>query len=377
VPRPFTYDQPAGRIVFGAGTLGRLSEELDRLAVNRALLVPDAAMATIADTIVVQLGGQCAGVLGDVRQHVPDELVAEARGSATELGADGLVALGGGSATGLAKAIALASGLPIVAVPTTYAGSEMTPVYGITEGGVKRTGRDEVVRPRTVIYDPELSRRLPVAVSAASAMNALAHCVDALWGPDANPVTEAIGREGARALREGLVGVLHCFDDLDARGELLFGAALAGSAFAVAGGALHHKVCHVLGGAFGLPHAETHAAVLPHAAAHNASVALPGQRRLAEALAIDNLPSGLFDIAAESGVPTSLGALGLAESQLTKAAELLLEQAPPNPVPVTPDSVHRLLQGAWAGTRPGTMPALSRASIGDPTPQQRSDHVCQ
>ena len=188
-------------------------------------------------------------------------------------------------------------------------------------------------------------------------MNALAHCVDALWGPGANPITAALAAEGARALRDGLNAILERLDDLDARGELLYGAALAGSAFAVAGGALHHKVCHVLGGAFDLPHAETHAAVLPHAAAHNAPAATDGQRRLAEAVAVDELAGGLFDIATQAGVPTSLAALGLRDDQLDHAVGLVLAQPPANPVPITEASIRRLLGDAWAGTRPTAVPA--------------------
>jgi len=341
----FTHDQPPARIVFGPGTLDRLDDELERLAVRRAVVVHGRSTAAAAARLT---GERWAGAISEVRRHVPVELAEHARERATELGADGLVALGGGSAIGLAKAVALTSKVPIVAVPTTYSGSEMTPVFGLSEGGRKRTGRDETVRPRTVIYDPELSRDLPLAVSGPSAMNALAHCVDALWARGATPVTTLLAEGGARALRDGLDGIVAVADDLDARGRLLYGASLAGWAFGIVGAALHHTTCHVLGGMFDLPHAETHSAVLPQVAARIAP-AVPGPAaRLAAALGADELATGVFDLAERAGSPTSLRSLGLREQDLDDAAEAVAE-ASGEPR----DAVRALLQRAWEGDRPG------------------------
>ena len=341
---PFTHDQPPARIVFGPGTLDRLDDELERLGVWRAVVIHGRSTAAFAERLS---GDRWAGAISEVRRHVPAELADRARDRVAELAADGLVALGGGSAIGLAKAVALTAKLPIVAVPTTYSGSEMTTLYAVSEGGRKRTGRDEAVRPRTVVYDPELSRDLPLAVSGPSAMNALAHCIDALWAPAATPVTTLLAEEGARAVREGLDAIVAAPDDLEGRGRLLYGAALAGWALGIAGVALHHKVCHVLGGMFDLPHAETHSAVLPQVTARNAPLTPAPAARLAAALGTADLATGVYDLAERVGSPTSLRALGLREQDLGSAAAAVAE-ATGEPLNSTRD----LLQRAWAGTRP-------------------------
>jgi maleylacetate reductase len=281
---------------------------------------------------------------GEVRRHVPVELAERARARFAELGADGLVALGGGSAIGLAKAIALTTGAPIVAVPTTYAGSEMTAVFGLTAEGRKRTGRDERVRPRTVVYDPDLSRDLPPAVVGPSAMNALAHCVDALWADGASPVAALLAEGGARALREGLERRDH--------ERRLYGAALAGWTFGVVGGALHHRICHLLGGAFDLPHAETHSAVLPHVAALNAPAVPEEAARLAAALGADDLAGGIHDLARRAGAPTGLRELGLDAADLDGVVADVVALAAGNPVPLDRRAARELLRRAWAGARP-------------------------
>ena len=237
------------------------------LGVRRVLVVATRSARDAADVVEVELKDRFAGRIDGVAQHVPTEVAEAARDKAREVSADGIVAIGGGSAIGLAKAVALTSelpnGLPIVAVPTTYAGSEMTPVWGETAGGSKTTGTDLRVLPRTVVYDPVLTQHLPLKVTAASVANAIAHCVEAVWTPKADPITETTAVEGLRALTAGLRQVLHDHTDLDARSNLLYGACLGGSALATAGTGLHHKLCHLLGGTYNLPHAETHAAVLP------------------------------------------------------------------------------------------------------------------
>ncbi|HEY5333682.1 MAG TPA: maleylacetate reductase, partial [Solirubrobacterales bacterium] len=260
---PLTYEPLPGRVVFGPGAINALAAEVERLGGERALLIDGLFDPDRRARIEGDLGPRYAGTIDEVEQHVPAEGAASATARARELGADCLVALGGGSATGLAKAIALETGLPILAVPTTYAGSEMTPIWGITADGRKTTGKDLRVLPRTVIYDPALTLSLPPRVGAASGMNAVAHCVEALWTPAANPVTDAVAGDGVARLARGLRASHAAPRDLEARAEALRGAWLGGTALAVAGTGLHHKICHVLGGTFGLPHAEVHAAVLP------------------------------------------------------------------------------------------------------------------
>ncbi len=332
----FEHVQPEFRIVFGAGSLGRLAGELEP---RRWLIVHGGSQAPAAGRLATELG---ADTFGEVRRHVPAELAERARARFSELQADGLIAIGGGSAIGLAKAIALTTGAPIVAVPTTYAGSEMTAVYGLTAEGRKRTGRDEAVRQRTVVYDPDLVRDLPPEVAGPSAMNALAHCVDALWADGATPISSLLAEGGARALREGL--------DADDHERLLYGAALGGWTFGVVGGALHHRICHLLGGAFDLPHAETHSAVLSHVAALNAPVVLEASARLASALGADDLAGGVYDLARRVGAPTGLRELGLAEERLDEVAREVA--AIGNPVPLDERTARELLKRAWAGERP-------------------------
>lgn len=337
MPKPFVYEQFAARVVLGS--LADVPGEIDRLGVGRVLLVVTGSAKDAGDRLQELLGARAVGRLDDVRQHVPLELASKARLTAETVGATGLVSIGGGSAVGLAKAVALTSGLPIVAVPTTYAGSEMTPVWGITSNGEKRTGTDPVVLPKTVVYDPSLSRDLPLDVTAASVANALAHCVEAVWTPKANPFNEVIAVEGTRALSEGLRQVLREPRDLDARGNLLYGAGLAGSALASAGTGLHHKLCHLLGGRYGLPHAETHAAVLPQVTRVLAPTVSEAAARLSVALGKGDLATQLFDLFEASGVPTSLRQLGLTEDQAREAAA---DEA----------LVQTILARAWAGVRP-------------------------
>ena len=324
----FEHVQPGFRIVFGAGSFERLADELEP---RRWLVIHGSSQAAAA----ARLG---ADTFGEVRRHVPAELAERARERFAELGADGLIAIGGGSAIGLAKAIALTTHAPIVAVPTTYAGSEMTNVYGLTSEGRKRTGRDDAVRPRTVVYDPDLVRGLPPEVAGPSAMNALAHCVDALWADGATPISTLLAEGGARALLE---------DDHERR---LYGAALAGWTFSLVGGALHHRICHLLGGAFDLPHAETHSAVLSHVAALNAPAAPEAAARMAAALGADDLARGVYDLARRVGAPTGLRELGLPEERLDEVVEEVA--AAGNPVPLDERATRELLKRAWAGERP-------------------------
>ena len=340
------------RVVFGAGTLDQVAGEVELLGVRRVLVIATRSAQDAADVVEVELGDRFAGRIDGVAQHVPTEVAEDARTKGREVGADGIVAIGGGSAIGLAKAVALTSGPAIVAVPTTYAGSEMTPVWGETAGGSKTTGTDLKVLPRTVVYDPVLSQHLPKKVTAASVANAIAHCVEAVWTPKADPITETTAVEGVRALTAGLNKILADPTDLDARGDLLYGACLGGSALATAGTGLHHKLCHLLGGTYNLPHAETHAAVLPQVAYFNAPAVPKAKARLEEALQTEDLAGGLYDLFTAAEVPTSLRELGLSQEQAKEAAQAFQPTA--NPIPVTEELVQEILTRAWAGTRPGS-----------------------
>jgi alcohol dehydrogenase class IV len=284
--------------------------------------------------------------------HVPIETAHAAREEATRLGADCCVAIGGGSTTGLAKAIALVSDLPILAIPTTYAGSEMTPIWGITEGGVKKTGRDSRVLPKTVLYDPELTTTIPAGLSATSGMNAIAHCVEALYAKDANPIISMIAEEGIRALSTSLPIVVKEPLNLEARSNALYGAWLAGVSLGAVGMALHHKLCHTLGGTFNLPHAETHTVVLPHATAYNAPATPEAMARVARALRSPSAARGLFDLAKSLGAPVGLKALGMPKEGLETAADLAVKNPYFNPRPLTREGILVLLENAWEGRAP-------------------------
>ncbi|MGW5863251.1 maleylacetate reductase [Streptomyces sp. NPDC055239] len=350
--RTFTYDALPGRVVFGPGVARRaLLDEIDAFGARRILLIAAGSETGLARELCAPFADRVAATFTEVRPHVPVEVAERARAAA--VGADLVLCVGGGSTTGTAKAVALTTGLPIVAVPTTYAGSEVTPVWGLTEGTRKTTGTDPRVLPRTVVYDPDLTLTLPAALSVASGLNAMAHCVEAFWAPRRNPVSSTVAEDGIRHLAVGLPAVAADPTDGDARTELLLGAYLAGSAFAVAGSGLHHKICHVLGGAFDLPHAQTHAIVLPHVLAFNSADAPEAAARIAAALGKPDPACGLHELGAKLGVPTGLRELGLGEGDIDTVLDDILALAPAdNPRAVTADGLRELVHAAWAGTEP-------------------------
>jgi maleylacetate reductase len=337
----FRYDALPGRIVFGAGAARtELAAEVARLGAERVLLIASTRDADRVRALVAPLGGRVAATFTAVREHVPIATAQAARAAAQ--GMDAVLAIGGGSTVGAAKAVALTSGLPILAVPTTYSGSEVTPVWGLTEDGRKTTGTDLVVLPRTVVYDPELTASLPRELAVASSLNAMAHCVEAFWAPRRNPVGTVLAEEGVRSLAAGLRG--------DSATDLLRGAYLAGSALAAAGTGLHHKLCHVLGGTFDLPHARTHATVLPHVLAFNAPGAPEAAMRIARALGVDDAVAGLRELTDSVGVPRGLRDLGLREDQLDEVVALTGPVVPAdNPVPIGGGALRALVRSAWQG----------------------------
>ena len=350
--KPFVYVAQPSRVVFGAGALSQLGAEIERLGATRALVLSTPEQADSARRVAALLGGRAAGLFAKAVMHVPIETAREARDEARRLGADCAVAIGGGSTTGLGKAIALESGLPILAIPTTYAGSEMTPIYGLTEGGVKKTGRDPRVLPRTVIYDPELTLTLPLGLTVTSALNAIAHAAEGLYAHDGNPITGLMAEEGIRACAAALPRLAADARDLDARGDALYGAWLCGSVLGAVAMGLHHKLCHTLGGSFGLPHAEVHTVILPHALAYNAAQAPAAMRAIARALGAADAAAGVFELAARHGAPTSLKAIGMPADGLDRAADLAVQTPYPNPRPLERDALRALLQRAFDGSAP-------------------------
>ncbi|MCX5425262.1 maleylacetate reductase [Streptomyces sp. NBC_00078] len=349
----FSYESRPGRVVFrpGAATTATAGEAAG-LGLRRLLVVCGRHGADTARAVADSLGPACVGLHDGARMHVPAEVADRAVEVARAAGADGLVAVGGGSSIGLGKAIALRTGLPLIAVPSTYSGSEMTPVWGLTEHGVKRTGRDPVVLPRSVVYDPALTLSLPVPLSVTSGINAIAHAVEALYAPDTSPLITLMAEEGVRAMTVALPALADAPDSLPDRGRALYGAWLCGSCLGATTMGLHHKLCHVLGGTFGLPHAETHTVVLPYALAYNAPAAPEAAATVARALDTTDAPNALRDLAESLGAPRSLAELGLKEADLAKAAGQTVGQAYANPREVTVEGALAVLRAAFEGGPP-------------------------
>lgn len=353
--KPFIFSAQFPRVVFGAGSLQHLEREIDLLGAKRALVLCTPEQRAQAEDIAKRLGARAVGVYDKAVMHVPIETARAGREEARRLNADCAVAIGGGSTLGLGKAIALESNLPILAIPTTYAGSEMTPIQGFTENGVKKTLRDARMLPKTVIYDAELTLTLPAKLSATSGMNAIAHSVESLYAQDANPIISLMAEESIRVLANALPKIVRDTQDLAARGDAQYGAWLAGASLGAVGMALHHKLCHTLGGSFNLPHAETHTIVLPHVVAYNRLAAEQAMMRISRALGLGpNLDAarGLYDLAKSIGAPLALKDIGMQESDLERAAQIATTNPYYNPRPIERGPIRKLLDDAYFGRRP-------------------------
>lgn len=348
----FDHTTLGQRVLFGSGRAADLlAAEVGRRRAHRVMVVAAPTERALVDDVTRRI--DVAVLHEGVAPHVPIERAEHARTVATEHEIDLLVCIGGGSTTGLAKAIALTTGLPIVAVPTTYAGSEATDVWGLTEQARKTTGSDPRVLPGTVVYDAHLTLSLPVPLSVASGLNGLAHCIDSMWAPRTDPINQALAAEGIRALAEGLPAIVTDPSGVDGREQALYGAYLSAVAFASAGSGLHHKICHVLGGAYNLPHARTHATVLPYVLAFNAPDAPDAERRIAAAFGTDTAVAGLDALRATLDAPRSLNDCGLDEANIAEAVDLILPFVPDtNPRPVTAADLDALLRAAYAGETP-------------------------
>jgi maleylacetate reductase len=350
----FAYQALPMRVRFGRGTVAALGEEVAALGLRRVLVLCSPEQAATGELISAALGELCAGLLPEARMHVPVEVADLARDRAAELGADGCVVVGGGSAIGLGKIVALRHGLPIIAVPTTYSGSEMTAVWGLTRDGVKETGKDLRVLPASVLYDPDLTVGLPVPMSVTSGLNAVAHAAEALYAPDASPIVSLLAEEGTRAMVTALPELVRNPGDLDARTAALYGSWLCGACLGATTMSLHHKLCHALGGRLDLPHAATHAVVLPHALAYNLAAAPAAAEALSRALGSADPAQALWKLSETLQAPRSLAELGMRERGIEPIAEQVVAHPYANPVPVTHAGVVGLLRAAWSGQAPAS-----------------------
>ncbi len=348
----FRYQPLPWNIVFGVGALQTLPEHMDDLGLRRALVLSTPEQTTQGQEVASLLGARCIGTFDQAIMHVPVTTVVAARELAQQVQADCTVAIGGGSTTGLGKVLALQAGLANIVIPTSYAGSEMTNIWGTTQDGKKTTGRDNQVVPTLTIYDPTLTLSLPPGFAAASGLNAMAQAAVNVASHEINPIVQNMAQEAVRRLVQALPRVLAQPDDIDARSEALYGACLAGSALGTGSTGLHHRLCHTLGGSFNTPHAETHTVLLPHTVAYNAPGARAGTEMLANALGVANAAVGLHELAKQLGAPTSLQEIGIQESDLDRAAAIAVEVVVSNPRPVTEQAVRALLDDAYFGKVP-------------------------
>jgi maleylacetate reductase len=349
----FQYTALPARVLFGCGTIAKVVDELVSLGCKRAFVLSDPHHATgAAARLMNSLGELAVHLSTDAVMHTPVEVTERVMEKLVASHADCIVALGGGSTIGLAKALALRTDLPQIVLPTTYSGSEATPVVGETREGQKSTIRSMKVLPEVIVYDVELTYGLPPAISLVSGINAIAHAVESLYAKDANPITSSLAEQGIAALGRALPRVVSDPTSQSARADALFGAWVCGACLGTVGMSLHHKLCHVLGGTFGLPHAETHTVILPHAVAYNAAGAPVAIARVARALGTDNAAQALFDLAATNGAPTSLRQIGMLASDLDDAADAAVKSPYWNPRPVERNAIRTLLDDAYNGRRP-------------------------
>ncbi len=350
---PFVYNAAPGRVVFGHGTMAQVGAEMERLGLKRALVLTTPQQDADGRKLAELLGEKCVGTYAKATMHTPLAITEEAMQLAKTLNIDCTVALGGGSTTGLGKAIAYRTDLPQIVIPTTYAGSEMTDILGETKEGIKTTVRSPKILPEVVIYDVDLTLGLPTSLSATSGMNAIAHAVEAVYARDRNPVISLMSVEGIRALASALPVIVKNPQDKTARSDALYGAWLCGVALGAISMSLHHKLCHVFGGSFDLPHAETHTVVLPHATAFNEEAVPDLLAPVARALGTQKAGQGLFDLAQKLGAPIRLADIGMKADGLDRAADIATQSPYWNPRPFRRENIRKVMQDAFDGVRPG------------------------
>ncbi len=348
----FEFSALPWQIIFGPGALQRLPAELDKRGFAHALVLSTPEQRHHAQAVADLIGPRSAGIFDQAVMHVPVATVAAAQSLAQSLNVDCTVSIGGGSTTGLGKALAIQADLPNIAIPTTYAGSEMTNVWGLTEDGRKSTGRDNKVVPTFAIYDPELTLDLPAFISGPSGINAMAQAVVNVTAANPNPIISALAVDGIRALAGSLPKVVGEPHDIEARTQALYGACLCGAALGAGITSMHHRLCHTLGGSFNTSHADTHAILLAYSVAYNSAAVPTGTQRVADALGVQDAATGIFDLLHRVSEKTNLEHLGLVEADLDKAADIATETPCSNPAEVTRDRVRTLFERAFHGLPP-------------------------
>lgn len=348
----FTYSALPSRVIFGSGRRIEVKIELERLGIERALVLSTADQSATGAEFAAMIGNRVGAIYPGAVMHTPLEVTESAMLQMQQMNCDGILSVGGGSTIGLGKAIAYRTGLPQVVVPTTYAGSEMTPILGQTEKGLKTTLRSSKILPETVIYDPELTLTLPSFITGPSGMNAIAHAVEALYAENTNPIISMMAEASIKALATALPVLMSNGSDLAARESATYGAWLAGVCLGSVGMAIHHKICHTLGGRFNLNHADIHCLMIPYSTAFNADAAPSAMAAISRALDGKDAAGGLYDLLQTVGNKLSLADMGMTAANLDEASKLAVQNPYFNPHPVTQEGVRAMLQAAFEGRRP-------------------------
>lgn len=348
----FVYNGLPSRVIFGAGKRNQVKEELERLGIERAIVLSTADQSTTGAQFAQLIGDRLGAIFPGAVMHTPVDVTDSAMLQMTQMNCDGILSIGGGSTVGLGKAIAFRTDLPQVVVPTTYAGSEMTPILGQTEKGRKTTLRSPKVLPETVIYDPELTKTLPDFITGPSGMNAIAHAVEALYAEDRNPIISMMAEASIKALGEALPVLMKDGGDMEARNKAAYGAWLAGACLGSVGMAIHHKICHTLGGTFDLNHANVHSLMIAYSTAYNRDDAPDAMEAIKRALGAQDAAEGIFELMQSVTKVKSLKDMGMTQADLDKAAEIAIENPYYNPRPVTKGGVRDMLQAAYEGRKP-------------------------
>jgi maleylacetate reductase len=348
----FIHEIRSPRVVFGRDSVAKVTDEVDRIGGQRVLLIGNPRRTGMQRVLAGGLEPRVVGIFDRVQEHVPVQVAEQAASTAASLDVDLLLPVGGGSAIGTAKAVARRTGLPILAVPTTYSGSEMTPIWGETKDQVKFTGRDTAVVPSTVVYDPNLSESMPADIRAASGLNALAHCAEAMYAPDCSPLVRAAALEGARALTRGLRCSRDAPEDANAAEDILYGAWLAGVALSGASMGLHHKLCHVLGGQQRLSHGALHSVLLPYVLAYQQPAAAAALDAFAAAIGDGDAAQAVWDLGRRLGTPTSLSAIGFSRSGIQDVIDAVMAAPPKGARCVESAALRDLLECATRGLPP-------------------------
>lgn len=348
----FNYTGLPSRVIFGNGRSIEVGEELDKLNIKRALVISTADQSATGAHFAALIGDRVGAIYPGAVMHTPVDTTMSAIQAATQMNCDGILSVGGGSTIGLGKAIAYRTDLPQLVIPTTYAGSEMTPILGQTENGVKSTLRSPRVLPETVIYDPNLTLTLPGFISGPSGMNAIAHSIEALYAENTNPIISLMAEESIRVLGKSLPKIMADGNDIEARTDALYGSWLAGICLGAVGMAIHHKICHTLGGSFDLSHADIHCLMIPYSTSYNSQAAPIAMQAIERALGVKNAANGLYDLMISVGTKKSLAQFGLNQEQLNQAAEMAIENPYYNPRPITSEGVLEMLNNAYKGQKP-------------------------